>query len=134
MTDALLPDVDRIIGEHLRSNALVTALVGTRSSEVLSTTLPAIRYAVTATPKRGPEEWAPTAQVECWAVTDAAARRIARAVVAAVASLPGARTTGHVAAAEATNAFSSPDPDTKRPRVIVLVDLLVYATDALESL
>jgi hypothetical protein len=91
---------------------------------------------VTATPKRGPEEWEPTAQVECWADVDdeQAAWDTARAVVASIAGLPGQRTTGLVAAAEATNVFSSPDPETHRPRVIVLVNLLVFGTDPEESL
>jgi hypothetical protein len=124
----------RILGEHLRSHALVTARVGTRSSESLSTTLPAIRYAIVATPKRGPEEWEPTGQVECWAATSADAERTARAVVASMADLPGQRSTGYVAAAEATNVFPSEDPETHRPRVIVLVSLLVYGTDPEESL
>jgi hypothetical protein len=134
--DALIPDIVLILGEHLRGSALVTARVGARSGERLSQTLPAIRYAVTATPWRGPEEWEPTAQIECWAPDDGdeVAWDTARAVVASIADLPGQRSTGMVAAAEATNVFSSPDPETHRPRVIVLVNLLVFGTDPEESL
>jgi hypothetical protein len=131
--DTLAPDPLKILGQHLRSSTLVTALVGQRSSLILSTTLPAIRYAVAANPKTGPDEWAPSAQIECWANDDAAASDLARAAAASINDLPGARSTGLVAEAEVTNIFSSPDPDTHRPRVIVLVALLVYATDEVET-
>lgn len=134
MPDALMPDPNVIIGEHLRSHARVTALVGTRSSTKLATTMPAIRYTVTSNPKRGPEEWEPSLQVECWGTSEQGAEQLARAVEASLTDLPGARRTGEVAAAEATNAFPSPDPETDRPRVIVLVTLLLFALDPVESL
>lgn len=132
MPDAAMPDPGLIVGTHLRAHPRVTALVDQRSSLRLATTMPAIRYAVTSNPKRGPEEWAPTVQVECWAVKDEQAWEIATAVASSLPDLPGVRATGQVVQADVTNVFTSPDPDTQRPRVIVLVSVLLFALDPVE--
>lgn len=136
MPDALMPDAALILGEHLRSHRYVTAKVGARSSTTLAATMPAIRYAIASRPRVGPEEWAVRAQVECWADVgqERAAEATARAVEASLPDLLGTRSTGEVAGADVTNAFPSTDAATKRPRVIVLLDLLVYALDPVEAL
>jgi len=135
VADALMPDPSLIVGAHLRTHPLVKRRVGTRSSESLNATLPAIRYSCTTNRRTGPEEWRARMQVECWADLkgEKAAMDTARDVVASLEDLPGARATAEVISADVTNSFPAPDPDTKRPRQIVLVDLLLYALDPVEA-
>lgn len=130
-----MPLARLIIGEHLRSHPAVTAHVGARSAVSLSSTLPAIRYALVYSQTPGPEEWRAHVQVECWADVgqDETCDRTARAVVASLPDIPGESSSGYVVGTEVTNVFTAADPDTDQPRVIVLVTLLLYATDLLET-
>lgn len=129
MADAKMPRPVAILGNHLRSAAEVTAIVAQRTSVKLATTLPAIRLALVSNAKRGPEEWDALVQVECWAAKDETCDDIAVAVEHSLPALAGQRTSGYVVAADVRNVISSPDPETDGPRLIVTVELLIYATD-----
>lgn len=136
-----LPDIIAVLRDHLRSAPGVTAIVAGRSSLALDQTLPAIRYAVPNRRRVGPQEWTSQVQVECWDEygQDRAADELADAVVQSVPALaaehrpaPG-RVVIDVCAASVSNVFPSPDNETGRPRVVVLLDLLLYAHTASEA-
>lgn len=129
MSDQLEPmsaDAGEALRLFLSSMDTIKADTGSRISLSLTGDAPAIRYALLGHVPLGPGAGSSRFQVECWGrgggvVDDGTASRLARAVIAAVPHLFGVWAGANVAGAAVSNAYTSADVTTGRPRVIVEV-------------
>lgn len=133
--DPVAPPTLGIIGRFLRNHSAVTALVGTRSSLKLTSSLPAIRYSLVAGQPRQTWEYLPQFQVETWTTVDGEelAEEIALTVRAAWPDIVGRHGDALIAGYDVTvEPFQSNDPTTNRARFIQQVQLFAM-TDPQET-
>ncbi len=127
--DRVLPDGAEALRELLQAVTPLTQLVGTRVGITLQSTEPAIRLTLQGG-NLAYEEGTPLVLVESWgrsnAPDDGSASLIARRLVAAAPSMRGPVTDGVVlGVAVEGGVSSSPDAQTRRPRALMSVRLVV---------
>lgn len=131
----VLPDAEALLIQALKATPEVSILCAGRIGTRLSGTFPAVRVTLLGGPPRPVTgTGSPNLQVECWGNgTDSAAEHqaldLARAVEAAVESLPGVYTSGRIVAAwSLSDLIHSPDSGTSRERYLAQVGLVTQAS------
>ena len=127
MPNAVMPKTTKLVGEWLKAQSAVSAVVAARVSYRLTGTYPAIRLTDLGPIECGPEEALRRIQIECWADDYDTAENLALAVESVLPEARGTWPSGKCAGGSvASGPFANPDPASQKYRHQLDVALWLY--------